>query len=89
MTNKIAIRYLKKMCEFAGVDYNSVDFDDEWNSGYTWTRPQRHKFLVWMMDDLKAHKAIRKRIMENPGKRNIPQFVTSWVAAYGFKTDEK
>lgn len=86
--NKIAIRYLKKMCEFAGVDYNLVNFDDDWNGGYTWTREQRYNFIMWMSEDLKSHKGIRKRIMDNPDKKNIPQFVTSFVAAYGFKTED-
>jgi hypothetical protein len=80
MTNdKIIERYLKKQCEFAGVDYDTVQFDD-----VEWTREERRAFISWMIDDLKAHKVIRKRL-EVRDKSGIPDFVGRWVARYGFK----
>ena len=84
--NKTAKNYIKKMCHFAEVDYNSINFNkDLWQNDYTWTKDQMEAFREWMREDLRSHKAKRNMVMNNPSKNNIAAFVNSFVAAYGFK----
>ena len=84
--DKISQYYIKKMCHFAGVDYDEINFNkDMWQDDFTWTKDQMYAFRKWMREDLRSHKARRNLIMNNPSKDNILAFVNSFVAAYGFK----
>jgi len=84
---KETIKVLKKMCEYAKVDFNKVDFSkDNWYSKYEWTEKLNDEFKKWLENYLYKNKEARKEIMAFPmrDKGMIKRTVSSWMLDYSW-----
>jgi len=85
---KETIKVLKKMCEYAKVDFNKVDFSkDSWYSKYEWTEKQNDKFKKWLENYLYKNKEARNELMAFPmkNKEAIRRVVNWWMLDYSWK----
>lgn len=80
---------LRKQCEIAKVDFESIDFkEDGWFMKHTWTEAQQTEFKDWLVDFLKVRKN-RGGIMSFPSlaDKKSRETCASWfIFSYGFKT---
>jgi hypothetical protein len=87
----VLLEVLEKMCEFANVDFASIDFMDEkepYYSKYAWTKQQESDFTDWFYDYLYHNADARKQLMAFPSKtkRSLDRFIPHFLLSYGFRT---
>lgn len=91
MKNKELEYVLKKQCEFAGINYNLIDFKSKtWYSYNQWSKENESKFKEWLENELYTNTKIRKTIMQIPtkNKKLIKKCVDMWNLNYGFETKD-
>lgn len=87
MKTKLSI-VLKKMCEFAGVNYDEVDFSKEcWYEDYCWSEAKQENFRIWLNHELVENVNLRDSIMERPTRnpKIIAKFVDWFILDYGWR----
>lgn len=77
------------MCEFACIDYNTVDWSDGSHHKLTWTQEQENEFKKWFVNELLSSALFRRELTRFPslikGKYHATKFVNEFVNKYGFR----
>ena len=77
------------MCEFVGVDFDTINFKDEdWYLQQSWTAEQEEEFRLWMIGYLKRNKKARVVLYGN-SVLNLEKQVNSFIFNYGWKKDNE
>jgi len=86
--NDSTIVILKKMCEFVGCDFESIDFkSDQWYLLHEWTEEQQDLFITWLSEYMRNSSKARKELMSLPSssKKDTRRFAEYFVGMYGWK----
>ena len=89
MSQLSAINTVKhKMCEYAQVDFNCVNWADGSHHKITWTQEQENKFKEWFIKELISSKLFRTELTRFPtlikGKFYATKYVNEFTMNYGF-----
>jgi len=79
---------MEKMCFYAEVDYEKVDFSaKDWMLKYTWTQEQSDNFEKWLSKFLRDNINAQRELFEMTikTKRLLQLAVNQFVAFYTFK----
>jgi hypothetical protein len=78
---------LRKMCEYVGADYDSIDFKkDRWFMDYAWTEDTENEFKNWFINYLKTNKKAKLQLMKYPRITKVDNFVNNFIFNYGWRT---
>ena len=80
---------LRKMCEFGGVDFDSVNFQDGSHLRIEWTQKQENEFRDWLALEIRTNKWMRNYLARGPElakkKYYALKIANEFVFVYGFK----
>ena len=79
----------RKMCYFAEIDYDEIDWSSNPNLELTWSLEQQNAFRDWLAIELKFNKVVRDKICKYPrlvtNKFMRLKIANEFVFQYGFK----
>lgn len=77
---------LKKLCEFVGADYDSIDFyENKWFLKHEWTLEQEKEFIEWFLDYLKDKSVFKCFSKAHFSKKTRLKVAKAFVFSYGWK----
>lgn len=80
---------LHKMCEIAGIDFDTVNWQDSSHHKLEWTKEQESEFIKWFANELNTSKLLRESICKYPslvkGKYRSQKFSSGFTMNYGFR----
>lgn len=80
---------LRKMCDFAGIEYGYVNWSDGSHLQLTWTKQQQNDFTDWLANEINNSALIRRNLTRFPnlvkGKYRSMRLAREFVANYGFR----
>lgn len=78
---------IQKQCEFAKINFDDVDFNENWYHENTWTSEQEKGFKEWILDFMYHNFGARKELMsvKSKSKKNIEKWWHWWNLMYGFR----
>ena len=83
---------LRKMCEYANIDFESVNWQDGSHLKLEWTKEQEESFRQWMVNELMTSRLYRQAITQYPnlakGKFRATKVANEFIWNYGFKISE-
>ena len=89
MLTGITQNILRKMCDFAGIEYGCVNWSDGSHLQLTWTKQQQNDFTDWLANEINNSALIRRNLTRFPnlvkGKYRSMRLAREFVANYGFR----
>ena len=89
ITNETLIEILQKMCEFAGVRYDDVNWNDGSHMLIEIDKEQDDKFVQWLADRIKNDAQFRRSISKYPNlvktKKGSMKLALEFDNQFGFK----
>ena len=89
MLTGITQNILRKMCDFAGIEYGCVNWSDGSHLQLTWTKQQQNDFTDWLANEINNSALIRRNLTRFPnlvkGKYRSMRLAKEFVANYGFR----
>ena len=89
MLTGITQNILRKMCDFAGIEYGCVNWSDGSHLQLTWTKQQQKDFTDWLANEINNSALIRRNLTRFPnlvkGKYRSMRLAREFVANYGFR----
>lgn len=89
MLTGITQNILRKMCDFAGIEYGCVNFSDGSHLQLTWTKQQQKDFTDWLANEILNSALIRSHLTRFPnlykGKYRARQLANEFVLKHGFR----
>ena len=80
---------LRKMCDFAGIDYSLVNWEDGSHLRLTWTKQQSNDFIDWLANEILNSALIRNHLTRWPnlykGKYRSRQLAKEFEFRFGFR----
>ena len=88
--NKELTRVFRKMCELAGVDYDSIDFtEDGWHSKHTWTDAKQEEFRKWLYKHMLKPSVTQALYGNSLTTASVREQRTLWfITSYGWRVKE-
>lgn len=83
-------KIMYKMCEFAGVDINKVDFDrSDWYLTHSWTKQKEEQYIEWLTNELLANKEMFRMFTTHTprNKKNCRSLAEEFTYNSGWKTE--
>ena len=89
MLTGITQNILRKMCDFAGIEYGCVNWSDGSHLQLTWTKQQQNDFTDWLANEINNSALIRRNLTRFPnlvkGKYRSMRLAREFVDNYGFR----
>jgi len=81
---------LRKMCEYGGVDYDDVDFNQEnWFLKTEWSKEDEAEFIGWLAEEIRTNKTVRTDVTSfryKPNKKTAEHTAKMFNLNYGWRT---
>jgi hypothetical protein len=79
-------KVMTKMFSYVGETHSpEYTAEHNWFLKKIWTEEQEKDFHAWFEKEMRNDWVNLKCLMNNPSKRNIPQFVSMFIFNYGWK----
>ncbi len=77
------------MCSRVRIDYNQINFRDNWYLEHVWSKEQEEDFTKWLTEYLFKNTQARKEIMSNSykNKNTCKQTAKEFIWNYGWKEE--